>query len=81
MKISTETLLRTVFLVISLGNQLLTAWGFNPLPFSDEEVYSGLSALATAISATWAWWKNNSFTSPALQADAYMAELKKGEKK
>ena len=76
MKIKTETWIRTVVLMISLLNQVLTALGKNPLPFSDEELYTAFSAGVTAAASLWAWWKNNSFTAPAVEADRYLAELK-----
>ncbi len=71
-----ETILRTVLLVLALFNQILTALGKNPLPFSDEQLYETLSLLFTAAASLWAWWKNNSFTKEAIRADAYLAELK-----
>ncbi len=77
MKISKETWIRTVFLLICLLNQLVTGFGWNPLPFSEEGIYQGISALASVIGSLWAWWENNSFTPAALQADAYLKKLKK----
>ncbi len=71
-----ETLIRTVALIAALVNQILTALGKNPLPFSQEELYQGLSLAATAAVSLWAWWKNNSFTAAAVEADRYLAELK-----
>ena len=56
-----ETIIRTALLFLALLNQILTLCGINPLPFSDEQVYEGLSFAATAVTALWAWWKNNSF--------------------
>ena len=38
------TLVRTVMLVVALLNLVLTSFGKNPLPFSDEQIYTGLSA-------------------------------------
>lgn len=75
-KISTDTIIRTVVLIITLFNQILTMTGKNPLPFSDEEIYAALTSIATAAAAIWAWWKNNSFTAAAREADAYMDSLK-----
>lgn len=72
-----ETIVRTVVLLLSLINQVLTVLGKNPLPFSDEAVYQGISAAVTVAASLWAWWKNNSFTSAALKADAYLEGLKK----
>ena len=75
MKISKETIVRTIILVVALINQVLTAAGKNPLPFSDEELYTGLTAVFTVAASAWAWWKNNSFTQNAIAADAYKAQL------
>ncbi len=77
MKCSKETLIRTVVLLITLINQLLTVFGKNPLPFSDEAVYEGISAVFTAAVSLWAWWKNNSFSAAAIAADYYLKAMKK----
>ena len=69
-KISTATYVRTAFLIIALINTVLTACGLNPLPFSEEELYEGLSSIVTVIAALWSWWENNSFTKAAIAADA-----------
>ena len=74
-----ETIIRTALLFLALLNQILTLCGINPLPFSDEQVYEGLSFAATAVTALWAWWKNNSFTKAAQAADQLLEQLK-GEK-
>jgi SPP1 family holin len=76
MKPSKSTIVRTVVLVVMLLNQLLAAFGKSPLPFSDEQVDTFVSTLLTAVSAIWAWWRNNSFTKAAIKADEYMKELK-----
>ena len=78
-KISKETIVRTVVLVLVLLNQILTALGKNPLPFSEDAMYEGLSAVFTAAASLWAWWKNNSFTHKAIEADKYLEELNRGE--
>ena len=48
---------------------MLTVCGKNPLPFSEEEVYEGVSVTITVVTALVAWWKNNSFTPKAIWAD------------
>ena len=72
MKVTTGTIARTAVLVVSLLNVLLNAFGKNPLPFSDDEVYTTVSTVAVAASLA-AWWKNNSFTKAALKADETLA--------
>ena len=72
-----QTIVRTVVLVIALVNQSLVIVGKSPLPFSEEEVELGVSAVITTLASLWAWWKNNSFTDEAQQADLYLKNLKK----
>lgn len=68
-KVEKETIVRTVVLIIALLNNILTMSGYNPLPFSDEEVYTAATAALTVGATLWAWWKNNSFTEKAIEAD------------
>lgn len=77
MKIKTETIIRTIVLFLALVNQALTIAGKNPLPFSDEQVTEFLSYLFTVLASLWAWWKNNSFTQNAIQADKVLDDLNK----
>lgn len=68
-KVEKMTIVRTAVLAFALINQVLTISGYNPLPFSEEEVGEAVSMVLTAAAALWAWWKNNSFTQAALAAD------------
>ena len=47
--------------------------GKNPLPFSDDEVYTTVSTVVAVVASLAAWWKNNSFTKAALKADETLA--------
>ena len=78
MKVTKETIIRTAITFIALINSVLTVMGKNPLPWSETEMFEGLSALLTVITTAWSWWKNNSFTQNALLADSYMKKLKTG---
>lgn len=71
-KIKTDTIVRTIVLVIALVNQILTSTGRSPIPISDEEVTELISLILTIGASAWAWWKNNSFTQAALRADETM---------
>ena len=75
-----QAIIRLVVLAILLLNQVLITFGWNPLPWSEDEIYEGVSAVATVIAALWAWWKNNSVTKEAQAADEYMRELKERKK-
>lgn len=72
MKVQKATIIRTVVLVIALINQILTSTGHSPLPFDDEQTSELVSLIFTSATSLWAWWKNNSFTMPALRADEQM---------
>ena len=80
--VTPATIARTICLALALANQLLSSTGHAVLPIEDEQVETLVSVGATIVIAVWNWWKNNSFTQPALQADAHLAVLKKaGENK
>lgn len=78
MKVSKETIVRTVVLFVALLNTVLNACGKNPLPFSDDEVYTAVSTVVAVAASLAAWWKNNSFTKAALKADETL-ELERTE--
>lgn len=75
-KVKKETIVRTVILFVTILNNILTMAGKNPLPFSEDELYMILSSIISGIIALWAWWKNNSFTKAAIEADTVMKDLK-----
>jgi len=76
MKVSKGTIIRTVVLVVALANQVLTAIGKNPLPFSSDQAGNAISIGFTAGASILAWWKNNSFTQAAIAADEVMKKSK-----
>lgn len=78
MKVKTETIVRTIVTAVALINSVLTLIGKNPLPWSEDELYTGVSAIAAFATTIWAAWKNNSFTPEAIEADEYMHKLKEG---
>ena len=75
LRIKPETVARTFVLVLALINQCLSAAGKSPLPIDNETLEQLVTAGITTAAALWAWWKNNSFTQNALQADVYMTNL------
>lgn len=70
------TIVRTVIFIFALTNQFLTNRGFNPFPFSEEQLYVVLTDFFTLGAGIWVWWKNNSVTPEARKADEYLAKLK-----
>ena len=63
------TITRTLLLFLAIINQLLTARGMSPLPIDDVELAETIAFFFTAVTALIAWWKNNSFTKKAIEAD------------
>lgn len=78
-KIKTETIVRTIVLVIALVNQALAIAGKEAFPVTEDQVYQGVTLIVTIGASVWAWWKNNSFTKAAIEADKYLSELKAGD--
>ena len=78
MNVKKETIIRTVILIVALINQGLTVAGINLLPISDEQITEFLSLGLTIVASLWSWWKNNSFTKDAIEADEYLNNLKRG---
>lgn len=78
MNVKKETIIRTVILIVALINQGLTVAGVNLLPISDDQISEFLSLGLTIIASLWSWWKNNSFTKDAIEADEYLNNLKQG---
>ena len=75
-----ETIIRTIILALALINQFLQIGGKSPIPVADETVQELVSVIFTVVASVWAWWKNNSFTGPAIIADEYLKELREKAK-
>lgn len=73
-------LTRTVILVLALINQALAIGGKSPLPVENEAVELWISMAWTGIASILAWWKNNSISAEAKEADQYLKELKQLKK-
>lgn len=61
-KITAGTWARTIVLIVALINQALTMFGLNPIPFSEDEIYNGVTVLFTVVATLVAWWKDNDIT-------------------
>ena len=75
-KISAGTIARTACLLLALTNQILSACGKPVLPIESATVEQLVTAGITTVVALVAWWKNNSFTAAAIQADKYLENKK-----
>ena len=77
--ITAGTAARTVCLVLALTNQILTVLGYNIINISDDTVNTLITTGFTVIASIAAWWKNNSFTKAAIEADNVMHNMKEGK--
>lgn len=68
------TILVTLF---SLANAGLSLAGFNPLPFTNEQVSATLFAVVGVIGTIYGWWKNQNITSASLAGQQLVDALKK----
>ena len=76
MKVKTDTIARTVVLMITLLNLVLGLLGKTALKIDESVIYEACSVGAVIIAAVMSWWKNNSFTQAALKADEVMKSEK-----
>ena len=78
-KVSIATLARTAALAFALANQVSSAAGKPLLPIESSEVEQFVTTGLTIATALVSWWKNNSFTPEAIEADDYFYKLKSGQ--
>lgn len=80
MKIDKPTIIRTVIFIIALVNVILQMFDIKTLPIDNELVNEAVSVVFLLVGSLSAWWKNNSFTKSAIEADEYLKNIKrKGE--
>ena len=75
-KISASTMARTAALALALTNQVLSATGHAMLPIESAQLEQLVSTGLTIATALVSWWKNNSFTPEAIEADDFLCQLK-----
>lgn len=74
--ISPGTIARTINLALALLNQVLTMTGHSVINIDNDTVVVAVTSIWSISAALLAWWKNNSFTDAAIEADDYLADLK-----
>ena len=75
--ISAGSIARTAVLALALTNQVLSACGKPLLPIQSDQLEHLVTAGITTVTSLIAWWKNNSFTAAALEADKAYDRIKK----
>ena len=74
--LSAGTVARTLILALALINQALAISGRRIIDVADSDVYQAVSLIFTIGASVVSWWKNNSFSKAAIEADKYLADLK-----
>ena len=72
--VSIGTIARTACLALALTNQVLTCFGVQVLPISDDELTNLVATGLTVATSLAAWWKNNSVTPAAMIGDEHMKQ-------
>ena len=73
--ITAGTIARTIVLILALANQVLAMCGKQVLNIADDDIYQIVSIVFTISASVWSWWKNNSFSVNAINADKYLNRL------
>lgn len=78
--ITPATYARYILMIIGVINTVLSLFDVNPIPFSEEEVYTQVSNIYTVVMLIINTWFNNSVTTAAIDADKQMKETKLEQK-
>lgn len=68
---------RLVVPFYALVNAFLLSMGYNPMPFSDEDVTAALNTAIGAVGTLYVWWKNNNVTREAQEAQLIHDQVKR----
>lgn len=74
--VSPGTIARTINLALALLNQVLTMTGHSVINIDNDTVVVAVTSIWSISAALLAWWKNNSFTDAAIEADDYLSDLR-----
>ena len=77
--ISAGTIARTIVLLLALANQVLVMCGKQVLNIADDDIYQIVSIVFTIGASAVAWWKNNSFSLAAINADKFLKKQNEKE--
>ena len=72
--VTSQTWVRTIVLIIALIGQFLVILGRKTEAINIDQWTEYVTYAVTAISSVWAWWKNDSFTQKAQEADNILNE-------
>ncbi len=79
MKISKGTIVRTILLLIAIINIGLQHFGIDIIKVDESEVASIVEYIIQIAIIVVGFWKNNSYTEKALEADKFLKDLRESE--
>jgi SPP1 family holin len=68
------SIVRTILLFLTLGNQVLTLTGHSPLPFDNEALAESVATVLVTTVSIWTWWKNNYISAKGLKQKEVLKE-------
>lgn len=71
-----NTLVRLIVMILVGVNSIATMYGYNLIPFTDEEINLGISAVALVASEIWNHYKNNNYSPAAKSAQRQINKAK-----
>lgn len=78
---NTQLIVRTTVTLVAVLNQILVSNGWNVLPWSEDEIGQGFSAVLTVAAVAWSWYKNNNVTTHAKKVQREMDYQKEHSKR
>ena len=78
LKVTKGTVARTILTIIAIVNFILKARGINVIDVDEDSITAVVDNLVSAGVILWGFWKNNSFTLAAKNADFALAKYKAG---
>lgn len=79
MKISKGTIIRTILLLITIINMALQHFNIDIIKVDESEVASVVEYIIQIAIIVVGFWKNNSYTQKAIEADEFLKGLKESE--
>lgn len=79
MKISKSTIVRTIMVLFVILNFVLEKCGVDIIPVDEGSVFMFVETAIEIAVLVVGFWKNNSFTEKAIQADKFLKELRESE--
>lgn len=79
MKISKGTIIRTILLAIALINMGLQHFGLDVIKADEASIAGLVECIIQLAIIIVGFWKNNSYTKKAIEADEFLKKLKESE--